>query len=208
VRRAVVIVLLVMACQGEPKTGATADASPPPDAAPVLSCDRTDDVTLELGSYLGYGGVDDMWSLGPGAWFSQRSAQKPPGDILYLEAFADLIEGDEVRVAEYQGWHRHCTACLILARECTSYGLVYSGQNPNPPLSCGHMYSLDRGVVSFTRLEAGSYDGAIEGTIAPLDGDPAVRLVEIAQDSEHFGDRIAGDCVAIAPQSFSAAWSL
>ncbi len=203
-----------VADSGLPPTpdAATPDAAPPaPDAAPVV-CSA---LTFTGAPALSASGSEDLFGTGAGAWTANGAVGTPPGDLLYVEAYRDLITGgDTVTQTEFQNWVAQCSACVFLARQCTTYTIEVGANGSPVHPTCDKLFMLDKGVVNFTTFNtAPGVAGRLAGTVMPLTGETTVRLVEVNREgapmaSSGFGSMIeGGDCLELPSLAFDGSWT-
>jgi hypothetical protein len=155
------------------------------------------------------GFAEELHGAGAGAWAALRAPDAPPGDILYLEAYAAGVaaQGGRVLVESLESWVT-CDVCVFLGRGCPAYALEGDADAPLAPTPCEHLFLLHRGQVRVERLD----DGGLDARVTTLDGDAAVQLVEVGRTGdpiapEGFGQPIAGGaCVEIDAVDVAATW--
>jgi hypothetical protein len=212
--RAAVLVLLA-ACGGG--AGQPDAAPPPPDAPPVADAALPDAAMCsaaapDLSSPITAGASDDLYASGPGAW-TGRGAAAAPGDLVYVEAYRDLFDGDTVTVDGFENWAFECRVCVFLATGCPALTIgVTDGQPDGAPRDCDALWMLDRGTVTLSAFDTDPAAGNLAGEVTPIAGEDAVRLVQVfatgdPQTSTGYGNKMpGGGCLELDVLSFAGAW--
>ncbi len=191
-----------------PMSDAAPDATPVPDAAPLV-CDL---ITFAGVTSQSAGSSMNLLDVGPGAWVSNGAEGGPPGDMLYVEAYHDLVRGNAVTVDPIETWW-NCAACVFFTRQCPDY-VVDVGAEGNPvwPTDCGALFMLDQGVVMFDIFDT-MPAGTLAGTVAPLPGHTTVRLREVNKQADPstptgFGTlKEDGTCLEVPALAFNGTWT-
>lgn len=156
------------------------------------------------------GASDDLHGAGAGDWVAYRAPDAPPGDILYVEAYAAgvAVRDGRVEVTALEPWVS-CDACVFLGRGCPAYALEGDGDAPLAPTPCQHLFLLHRGAIDVAALD----DTRLAATVRALPGDDAIQLVEVGRTGdptapEGFGQPLAsGLCVELtASLAIDASW--
>lgn len=189
------------------RVGGFVDASVPVDA---MQCPTG---SFLPGAQITAGGSDNFFGVGAGAWVGVGASSGPPGQILYIEAYADLLGGTSVDVTAFENWIEECSACVFYGTGCATYTIeLESGEPTAGPAHCEKLYMLERGTVSFTSLDTTAASGSLTGTVMPLTGDSNVRLVEVFRTGEAdtptgYGQRDPnGACLDVPSLSFDGTW--
>ncbi len=215
-RARLAMALLLAACGGGSDQPDAApplpDAAPPPDVAlpDAAMCSAP---ALAIDSPVTAGANADLYQTGPGAWLGASSAGAPPGDLLYVEAYDDLIDGDTVIIDGFENWAFECRFCLFLATGCPDFMLgVTDGQPDGAPDDCEALWMLDRATVTLSDLGVDPAAGRLAGEVTPISGEAAVRLVEVfatgdPQVSGGYGQKKPGAaCLELPSLAFDASW--
>lgn len=210
-----VVALIACAC-GSDSDGADAgnrDALARPDSTPIV-CDSETPTTLNLASAFEAGGSDNLNFAGVGSWVAQGGASGPPGEILYIEAYTELLAGSTTSSQDgFLAWRAECPACVFIGLDCPAYSIPFEGADPRAPSDCGSLFMLDAGQIVFNVLDTDPVIGTVAGQIDVLSGN-RVRFVEVGRSGEPgttggFGERIPdGNCITVdSPIAFSGSWN-
>jgi hypothetical protein len=190
--------------------GNVPDSAPQPDS----SGDGCTSATFTAGPAFTAGASSNFFGVGAGAWMAAGANAGPPGDILYVEAYADLLDGTtEVDVVQFENWYEECTACVFYGAGCATYDIPLTEGLPDTgPVHCDKLYMLERAHVSFASLDTTPSAGRLMGTVSPLSGDSSIRMTEVYKTGEPdtptgYGQRNpTGGCLELDSLAFNGSW--
>jgi len=206
------------ACGGggsDPDAMRPADAADNPDAsggpdAPQQSCLTA---AVEVNTPVTAGANANLFGVGPGSWVGSSSAHAAPGEILYVEAYANFIVDNAATFTAFKNWYEECDACIFLGTGCPNYDLPVTDGHPDTgPVQCTNLYMLDRGQVTLTAFDTDPVAGSLTGTIEPLTTDSTIRLVEVYKEGDAstptgYGQLMAGGgCYELSGLTFDGSW--
>ncbi|MBW2277515.1 MAG: hypothetical protein JRF63_08490, partial [Deltaproteobacteria bacterium] len=188
------------------------DATPPTPDAPPANCTTP---AFIAGDLLTAGAVANLYGVGPGAWAHRANDGIAPGEILYLEAYRDLITGDTETQTEFLDWYASCNACIFFGQECATYAVTLdpeSGLPPIPSTDCAKLFMLEKGTVTFSSLDTTPASGSLTGSVAPNTGESVITFVEIYATGDPstatgYGNALPdGECLEFASLAFDGTW--
>ncbi len=193
----------------QPDAPANIDAADQPDAPPS-NCSTG---PVEVNTAITAGANANLFGVGPGAWTGASSAHAAPGEVLYVEAYADFIVDNASTFTEFKNWYSECDVCIFLGTGCPDYGLTVTDGHPDTgPVQCANLYMLERGQVTLTAFDTDPASGSLTGTIEPLTSESIIRLVEVYKEGDAstptgYGNLLPdGGCVELSSLSFDGSW--
>ncbi len=181
--------------------GPTVDA-PLPDAESAVC----QEYGFTAGGLLTRGADDDLFTAGPGAWVGHSADHPAPGEILYVEAYDNYFDGDQIVYTQFKDWSNECDVCVFFGTQCDPYQIDLTDEGePDTPIPCQHVFMLARGQIDLTAFDPSPSSPALAGTIVPTGDDPGVELVEITIGENDYGYQMTGGgCVELPSLAFDS----